>query len=89
MRSVIRQLAAAGWPLGTALPVTHIDTGRELEFQSGNILLGSDRLLDGDEVRAFTPFAALDHERAVTARRIYTKMMEQAKQILPGATVGR
>ena len=83
MRSVIRQLTAAGWPLGTALPVTHIDRERELEFQSGNILLGSDRM-DRDEVWAFTPFTALDHARAVTARRIYAKMLEQAKLLHPG-----
>lgn len=83
MRSVIRQLAAAGWPLGSALPVTHIDRERDFEFQSGNILLGSDRL-DRDDVRAFSPFAALDHARAATARRIYAKMMEEAKPLHPG-----
>lgn len=78
MRSVIRQLTAAGWPLGTALPVTHIEP--ELEFQSGNILLGTDRL-DHDDVRGFTPFAAIDHERAAIARRIYAKMMDEAKPL--------
>ena len=83
MRSVIRQLTAAGWPLGTALPVTHIEP--EIEFQSGNILLGSDRL-DRDDVRAFTPFAAIDHERAVIARRIYAKMMDEAKLLQPDQT---
>jgi hypothetical protein len=81
MRSVIRQLAAAGWPLGSALPVSHIEPG--MEFQSGNILVGSDLLHGRAEVRAFTPFAGFDHERAATARRIYARMMEHAKPLQP------
>lgn len=78
MRSVIRQLAAAGWPLGSALPVTHIDP--EVEFQSGNILIGSD-VMDRDDVHAFMPFADITHERATIARRIYRTMMEQARPL--------
>lgn len=78
MCSMIRLLRLTGWSLGTALPVSSIEHGTE--FQSGNILIGTD-MTDPDRLMAFTPFADLYHERAVTARRVYASTIEESASL--------